>query len=242
MPMKGLEIGNGNFSLLPAGNVAGTVRNIYPHSEDWVFVLLFFLFLFYAFSINRSFGWIRESISGLGKVRSRSSIFSNSTQTEYNSRHLLTIGGILTLSLFVYIEINNANEPVRLITWFWLMLATTGFLIIKDLIFRIVGYVFFDPSSFKAGKDMYFFAFDLLGILLYPFILLRIYWENQDHQLLIIIALFFMLLLPLGLVLKLIQIFYRNFLDLFYILLYLCTLEIIPAFLLFQVYRAIIKG
>ena len=75
---------------------------------------------------------------------------------------------------------------------------------------------------------------------LFPILILYTYQpENWQYPLematLILIGIFYIVL-----IIKLFQIFFHKSIVSFYLMLYLCTLEILPLIILFQVYRLLI--
>lgn len=219
----------------------GILRNDTFRNENWVFATVLVLFLFLIFAVNRSYGWIIESITNFTRVKTRSSLFSSSTQSEYKARHLLTLFTISVVSLTAYVLIRPFEYKIFISTYSLLFASFFVFVILKNLIFNFLAYTFFDKELFRLAKDQYYFLFALLGITLFPIILVRIYLPEINHHNIIYLALIIASVYPLVLFIKLMQIFSGKFLELFYILLYLCTLEIIPLAFLFRLYNFILK-
>ncbi len=191
------------------------------------------------FSISRSANLLIDSIKTFFQVKERSSIFSKATVNDFRFKILIIIFSIGVLSFYAYLVINY-NEGFY-ITGYFLFYATTAlFLIIKSLIFDLIGYVFLDNSSLKHAKESYFNIISFLGISLFPVLTLRIYVSAQFVNIINIIALILCILAIILAIIKLFQIFMHKVVASFYIMLYLCTLEILPLFILFQVYKLII--
>ncbi len=219
----------------------GSLRNETFRSESWVFAVVLFLFLFFIFSFKKSFGWIKESISNFSRVKTRASLFSNATQSEYSSRHLLTVFSIGVLSLLIYILNRPFDSKIYFEIYLMMFGAILFYIIIKHLIFNIIAYTFFEKEISKLVKEQFYLLFSFLGITLFPLLLARIYLPDINHQTILIITLSIAFIYPLILVIKLMQIFSGKFLELFYILLYLCTLEIIPLALMSKLVGFIIS-
>ncbi|MDO9634327.1 MAG: DUF4271 domain-containing protein, partial [Paludibacter sp.] len=212
-----------------------------PQTENWVFGIVFMLFIFLVFSINRSYSWIVDAIKNITKVRTRSSIFSKTTVDEYQSRFLLTVFSVGVITLYLYLSINT-SDTITLSKYLLLFLIGLFFLLIKEYVSKLIGYVFIDPELYKAGKENYYNTLSFLGFLLFPLLVLKIYFHDgmnvkifdQTALILSVSALFFIIV-------KYFQIFFQKLLDFFHIMLYLCTLEILPLIIMYQLYKWIVK-
>lgn len=211
------------------------------NNENWVFGVVFILFILLIIGVNRSYNWIIEAFRNITKVRNRTSIFSKTTAEEYQSRSLLLFFATGAISLYIYLYL-VADGRLSISAFLMFFLAGLVFLFIKTQIMNFLAYVFFDAEVLKLAKENYFNTLSLLGFLLYPFLILAIYMNpainNNTLNLIVVIislsAFFFMAT-------KLFRIFLHKILDFFHIMLYLCTLEILPLLGMFQVYKLIIK-
>ena len=212
-----------------------------PQNESWIFGVVFILFIFLIFSINRSYSWIIDSLKNITKVRTRNSLFSKTTAEEYQSKFLLVIFAVGVISLYVYLTFfpeSTLSLPVYLL----LVLSGLIFLLLKQAVTRIVAFTFFNYELFKTGSESYYNILSMLGFLLFPLLILKIYYyDGINVKLFDTLAVIFTLSAFFFMTVKLFQIFYRKILDFFHILLYLCTLEIIPLISMCQAYKWIIK-
>lgn len=95
------------------------------------------------------------------------------------------------------------------------------------LAFKVVGYTFSDKVGAKLWMDGFKSTQSLTGLLLLPvMILLMLYPAHASTLLIVAAALFFSVRIIF--IYKGFRIFYSNFPSIFYFLLYLCTLEIVP--------------
>ena len=95
------------------------------------------------------------------------------------------------------------------------------------LAFKVVGYTFSDRVGAKLWMDGFKSTQSLIGLLLLPMlVLLMLYPNHTDTLLIIVAALYFSVRIIF--IYKGFRIFYSNFSSIFYFLLYLCTLEIVP--------------
>lgn len=210
-------------------------------TENWVFGVVFILFILMIIAVNRSYNWIVEAFRNLSKVRNRSSIFSKTTAEEYQSKFLLTIfsTGVISLYLYLHLYIGNALSLRVFILFF---IAGLIFLFFKNLLMNLVAYVFLDPELLKIAKENYFNIISFLGFLLYPLLILRLYINTGvDVKMFDSIAVILSISALIFMTIKLFRIFLHKILDFFHLMLYLCTLEILPLIGMFQAYKLIIK-
>jgi len=211
-----------------------------PQTEGWVFILLIALFFLLVYSISRSGGMIGETIKTFFQVKDRSSIFSKATVNDFRLRLLLIIfsGGVL--SLYLYLVIFKPENPFSIRIYSYFLMITGLYLGLKSLLLDLLGYVFLSPSSLKMAKDGYFNILSVLGIILFPLLILQIYIPYTYYQIPGIISLIACLSACILVIIKLFQIFFHKTVATFYIMLYLCTLEILPLIILYWVYKLIV--
>jgi len=210
-------------------------------TENWVFGIVFILFIFIIIAVNRSYNWIIEAFRNLSKVRNRSSIYSKTTAEEYQSKFLLTIFSTGVISLYLYLHL-NAGNTLSLTVFMLFFMAGLIFLFIKNHLMNLVAFVFLDPELLKTAKENYFNIISFLGFLLYPLLILRLYINTDvDVKMFDSIAVILSLSALIFMTIKLFRIFLHKILDFFHLMLYLCTLEILPLIGMFQAYKLIIK-
>lgn len=209
-------------------------------NEGWVFIaLLFFLFLL-LISIQKSSGAFFGNIKALFKRKD--TIMSRSVSVvnlfEYKVYFTFFILGVI--SLFVQEYFFVSIQGFHLLSFIKIFGITSAFYIVKILLIEFIGNVFFNKRLVKTFKESYFSLVCLFSCLLFPLLILKTYCEcgltiQYDY-----IAGFLLLFFYILLFTKVFLIFFTKILDVFYIFLYLCTLEILPLFMLFRVYNLVI--
>jgi len=227
------------LALIPKGFL-GTPHPSLPQTEGWVFGILLLLFFLLIYSISRSTGLIAETVKSFLEVKERSSIFSKATVNDFRLRFLLTMFSIGVFSLFAYLLMFHSDTTFSIKTYGFVLVSTSVFVGLKSLLFDLMGYVFLSPSTSKMGKEGYFNILSLLGVSLFPFLILRIYVPTHLYDITEIISLVLCVGAAILVIIKLFQIYFHKIVASFYILLYLCTLEILPLIVLYRVYSLII--
>ena len=224
---------------IPRGFV-GIPHPSLPQTESWVFIVIVLLFFLLVFSVSGSAGLIAETMKSFLQVKERSSIFSKATVNDSRLRLLLVSFSICVLSLYVYLMVFNPSGHFSIKNYGFLLIATGLFFGIKSLIFEMIGYIFLTPSTLKMGKESYFNIVSILGVILFPLLILQIYVPSGLYNMTEMISLIMCLSACILVIIKLFQIFFHKTVASFYILLYLCTLEILPLIVLFRVYKLIL--
>jgi hypothetical protein len=227
-----------NHNVLFSGiELPGSFQN-----EDWVAAVLFILFLFGVFAFASSRQFILAGIVDLFKRQNDNYLSRKLTYSDFFSRILLLLNTIGVFSLFVYSGMSPTTDAsVKL--YVELTTITAGFLVLKYLSIQFVGFIFLTREQTRQSVLIYFRLLILSGLLLYPVLVLKIYFLNgMASNVFNILAVTIVGLLFIFVTIKIFQIFYLKILDFFYILLYLCTLEILPFTGLFQVYELLIRN
>ena len=229
------------IALIPRGFI-GIPHPSLPQTESWVFVLLFILFFLLVYAILQSSGFIIDTVKTFFQVKERSSIFSKATVNDSRSRFFLIVFSISVLSMYAYCVVHGQNTGFMFKEYACFWVITAIFFALKNLIFDVMGYVFLAPVSKKMTKDSYFNVLSILGIVMYPLLILQIYIPNNYTNIVEITGLVVCVIACILVIIKLFQIFFRKIVASFYILLYLCTLEFLPLFLLYQVFRFVLRS
>ena len=212
-----------------------------PQTESWVFLVLLGFFFLLVYAVSQSSGYITETAKTFFKVKERSSIFSKATVNDFRFRFFLIIFTIGVLSLYAYLIQFKVGSHFLLKEYGCFFVVTTLFVILKHFSFNLIGYVFLPPAGLRMAKESYLNVVSFLGIVLYPLLILQIYIPSHYASFAGIASLSVCFIACILVIIKLFQIFLHKFVASFYILLYLCTLEILPLVLLYQVYQFALK-
>jgi hypothetical protein len=223
----------------PRGHL-GIPHPPFPQTDVWVFGVLLFLFVLLIFSISQSSSAISETIKTIFQAKERNSLFGKTTISNFRFRFFLIEFSVGVISLYAYLFFLTPGTSFTILKYGYFFLATSLFFGLKSVLFSILGYVFFDFKDLKMAKESYFNIMSLLGVALFPIIIFQIYLPYNIESISQIISLVLFVIAYVFVVIKLFQIFFHKIVASFYILLYLCTLEFLPLFALYQVYNLIV--
>lgn len=221
---------------IPRGFV-GALHPALPQNEMWVFLVLAALFFIAVFSISQSSGLVSELSKPFFQITDRSSLFSKKTITDIRFRFFLILFSIGVISLFAYVSLSDAAVEFTFLRYTYFFGVTALFFGVKSLSIDIVGNVFVDTKSLKIAKESYSNIVSFLGLSLFPVLLIQIYLHHNYHYIVSIIGALCCVAAAILVIIKLFQLFYHKLLASFYILLYLCTLEILPLIALYWAYK-----
>ncbi len=224
-------------SLLSVGRVNGIVSNSHPSNEPWVFIVLLFFFVLFVFLVYSSDGILIGNLRNFVSEDEKSTNFFSvdRLRTNYFST-LLNCFSVGVFSLFIYLLLYNTEKSFGAVNFFQLMAVTVSFYLFKIISFRVLGFVFFQKSVTEHIIKVYFNLFHLFTFVLYPVIIAYVYLPSFSKEYLIGVSVLLFLLFFIFLIIKLFQYLFTKTIAFLYIILYLCTLEVIPFGVLFRVY------
>lgn len=233
---------SGNDSLRMQKPIIGNEGKSHPPlpaNEMWVFVALMILFALLAFNFRRFSALIADQTKSFFKKEDTivRRFFSSINTLRFKSQFLLFSIGVF--SLYVYILFYNPTDAFRLVTFLKILGVTSGFYLLKVLTVDFIGYVFFDTRKTKIFKDILFNLSTLLFIFVFALLIAKIYLLPIFDFPIDCVGIFLLVFFYILLFIKVFIIFYTKALGVFYIFLYLCTLEILPLLILFWVYHFI---
>ncbi|MCL1867929.1 MAG: DUF4271 domain-containing protein [Paludibacter sp.] len=205
----------------------------------WIFAGLLLLMFLPILVFNKSNSFLKDSFSMIFKEK-RHQVFRSFHTLSPAAIVLMSIFFVISLSLYISNFVFSEKTDFSYIKLGWILGITTAFVLIKVLINSFLAYVFFDKASVRTVNVNYLNILSLSGFLIFPLLILRIYSVSELYFYIDFATAIILLISILLIILKFFILFYSKFIDLFYILLYLCTLEILPFFILFRVYQIIV--
>lgn len=205
-------------------------------STPWAGLVIFIslLSLITVFSVNRNH-YIAQ-LHNMKSSRARTMIY-HVEQTSFLADIFLWIVVVLCFSLFAYsfYKIYNAGSDIGILHFLYIILLSASALGLKWLLFFILGNVLNLKEKQANYSRSYFIATALLAIVLMLLTIAVIYMPRMSSITFYSVAILLYALFLIFVLFKVIQIFYEGLGTLFYIFLYLCTLEIMPTMLVLKV-------
>jgi hypothetical protein len=238
------------FTILPGKKVnilaeknTHSIKDMYPgqegtpvyrgiQTEIWFTPLMFLMFIAYGLVFFRKKKMLLQDIKEFFTLSFKSDAFKKNSFTDnYRSKIVLTCTGIINISLFAFFAVsrlfNYDTENIPLV-FVLLLAATTLYLWFKIAMIKLICYVFLDKRSSFIGRKTFYSLFRFLGILLIPVVLFLAFGSIAGSIPVIYAGLFFGICLLILYISKITAFFFQDVFSLFYLILYLCTLEILP--------------
>lgn len=207
-------------------------------SDDYVTLALLLGFFFVVWVVSRSRHFLREQVKAFFFTSRRENLFAPRGGTELNGRLFLVLqtSFILGILFFDYTqvcqtEVFNQVSPYRILIASTLVCGV--FYALKTMLYAFVNAVFFDRDQRVQWNHAYLLCVFALGVSLFPLALLVVYFDlgyrSMTAAFLCLLAVDKLLLLY-----KCRVIFFKGTLGWLHLILYFCTLEIMPLAILLR--------
>jgi hypothetical protein len=194
-------------------------------------ILIAWLKLFYNKFLN-------QIIQSLTNFQLSAKLFRDQNIFTRRVSFVLNLNFVLAISVFIYLSFGNFNIiPFKHNDFISLLIyigAITGILLIRYIVLHLVGYIFNKQREFQEYLHEILMIYKNLGIFLIPLIF-GIAYIHEDVR----IYLFYLggLMIFVALIIRIVKgfkILINKDVLIFYLILYLCTLEILPLLIFYR--------
>ena len=229
------------ISLMIAWIIAGVEGMPIPYAprvDDVITIVLLCCFFLSSYVLSRSRKFLLQLVKDFLLHRERTSIFATSTATDMRYLLLLILQTCVLAGVCFFSYFNDVQPGlVQHVPPFVLLGVYAGtcllYLFVKWLVYSFLGWIFFDESVTDAWLESYSTLLYYLGFALFPFVLFIVYFD-LSLQFTVIIGLFLVFLTGILILYKWLKLFCNNLYGSFLLILYFCSLEIVPCFMLYQ--------
>lgn len=223
---------------LLAGGMKGKPIHYMPHL-DWVNTsLLFLCAVIVCYVLSKEKKHLQQQIRYFLSSKERGSFFDDATATDMKHTialilHTCILSGFCTYHYCTYsfpALLDKVNHAILLGIFIGVMIV---YMLVKWGIYSFVNWIFFDKTRNMLWVNSYFFIIIWLGLVLLPVILLSVYFSLLPPTSFLLIALA-VFLAKILLFYKCFSNFFQRIHGLFHLILYFCTLEILPDLLLWK--------
>ncbi|MFV0332105.1 MAG: DUF4271 domain-containing protein [Dysgonomonas sp.] len=199
---------------------------------DGIFCLLLICVLFFAYIYRGGISFLKENLTFLFSPQKASRTYGLAAVKEMVYSYFLVFQFVVLVSVCVYdviIEYETPGysngRPLTTILSYIVLIAL--FLGVKDMIYKIIGYIFDFQKTISLWRRTYMVSVEILGILYFIPTLLLIYSSYYHTQILVFMLILF-LLVQIILFYQIIVFFINQKFNFLYLIAYLCTFEILP--------------
>ena len=208
-----------------------------PMNDPVIVGLVLIVFLLFAFTFKKGIKYLGEVLRNSLNVKERQNLFNDTTVRETQLRAVLLIMTFISEG-FCLFELVSRHIP-SLSEMIGIGICCGGviafcYYYLQKWIYTGIGRLFTDATHTRKWIDSFVSINSLIGIPLAMSILAMTFIPPLE-KIMFVTAVFIYLISRILFIYKGFKIFYRNILDLFYFIVYLCALEITP---LFWVYRS----
>ena len=213
-----------------------------PQTDNFLASVLLLCFLISAFTLAHSHKYLLLQLKWFVFHKERISIFASSTVTDMRYLMLLILQTCILVGIYLFnfscdmYPILPEIQPAYKVVGVYIG-ACIAYFLLKWLVYSFVGWMFFDKNRTSVWMESYSSLVYLSGFILFPFVLLLIYFDFQLKTL-VIIGLILLFAAKILMFYKWIKLFSNTLSDFFLLILYFCALEIVPCLI---VYSGLIK-
>jgi hypothetical protein len=220
-------------TLLPEEPISGRVQ-----TQNMGFILFMLCFFILIYQVGRNTKLLLAMGGKLLGSRSQAISFEVFTGQSLNIM-LFCIPTVLLASIILYCK--GVSDGILLMELSAEMFAFLGFtflllglfIVYKYLTYAFISYIFFDKETERRWNDTFSSAICVSGVILFFPALILFYTEQIDAYG-VYFVLFYFIILQILLLYRQFELFFNKKGGWIYFILYLCTLEMIPLFLLYK--------
>lgn len=199
--------------------------------EVWFVPLMFILFFGFGMVLTSRLGYIIQAIREFFYPKGRSDVFSDHITDEFGFKSAMTALSFSTITIFSQLALTQlfhvggyegGTACLRIFAIYFIYVA---FKIVATLYLCTI---FFDKSTFSVVRHSYATIVFALCTTLFPITLIASFTEVHIARYALIAGCVVCAIAVLLYLYKILSIFFNGLTSIFYLILYLCTLEILP--------------
>ncbi|MBR1732236.1 MAG: DUF4271 domain-containing protein [Alloprevotella sp.] len=208
-------------------------------NDDFVTSALVLSFFFIIWVIARSRNYLHGKLTNFFRAQESENMFTPQVETELRGVPFLIFQTCFVMGVLAFDILQEILPPgvTKGVSPYALLLAATllcfTYYLLKVGLYRFVNTVFFTRETVGRWHDLYLLSILSTGLCLFPIALLVVYFDlSLRHTLLAVAAI--LALAKLLLFFKSFHVFSRDEATVFHIILYFCTLELLPLYFLWS--------
>lgn len=227
-------------TTMPAPYMSGKepqARINHPGHDSGIMILLSITFLLVSFNYNSYRRMLTTYLQSLWNVRRRANAFDEHTTNERSLIAILIFQLCIYAGILISAQINTITpiNPDKIFVTTCSMMGLYGLYYIFQLIsYSTIGWVFSDNGGLSQWIKGFNASHIFLGFALMIPTVISIFYPTTTGAMLTV-AIILYIIARLMFIFKGFRIFYNNIYSLFYFILYLCTLEIIPVIFVHEI-------
>jgi len=205
---------------------------------DWAILLITLLFVLLASIRTSSEKYLGQLSQSLYNKNTASRMFRDKVNNLMDITFRLDTFFILVVGILIYHTVNFFMEPSSDTTLVICALSVAVFLVyvfIKFILYRLSGYIF-DVNSETQEYIFYTKSSNrIIGLILFPVIIALFILRGDPAEYLLIVGWSVFVIVNIINILRCIKMIAKKVFSIFYMILYLCTLEILPLLIVWKI-------
>jgi hypothetical protein len=206
--------------------------SVYDMSPDWLMGIIIICLIVLAWLKLFYHKFINHTVISFWNFQLSKKEFRNRNIFARRVAFILNLNFILIGGLFIYLVLNHLQiNPLQLKPFPYYLCLTiilASLLLIRHILLIMTGYIFNRQEYFKEYLHQIFLIYKNIGIYFIPLVIAIAYVHDNLRIYLIITGLVLLVMAYLFRFVRGIQIIIKKDVLIFYLILYLCTLEILP--------------
>ncbi|MDR1561843.1 MAG: DUF4271 domain-containing protein [Dysgonamonadaceae bacterium] len=211
--------------------------------QDYGFLIFLFCFFIFVYQLSSRRKMISDMMKSLFRGGPHYSIFKESVGNETLDKVLFCLQSMLLISTIILSIASQVLDieltTIRMFRYILLVFsALIAFGIFKFLSVMFTGHVFFSREQGKQFNEDFVSIISLIGVAIFVPALFMFYIKDLYYfgMIMVLITLSIAFFVAMW---RLYRVFFSHNTLLFYFILYLCTLEIVPLYLLYKIIECI---
>lgn len=230
-PIRDIAWAHEEIPWSPTG-IAGDPVDYEFRNDDYVTSLILFSFFIMAWVFASSWKFLRRQIKDFFYTRERTNLFAEREDNILRGRPFLVLQTSFFIALIFFASTRTYLPDVFTQVSAYLILGTATlvsliYYLAKLILYNVVNHTFFSPAKCKQWNDIYLLSVLFTGCALLPVTLFVVFFDIPP-QYIAIVGVLLLSVIKISLLYKCHGIFFRTRLGGMHLILYLCTLEIIP--------------
>lgn len=214
------------------------------HQEVWFVPLMLLMFWGFGMVLSSRFSYIVQATREFFYPKNRSNVFSDRITDEFGFKSAMTVLSFSTITLFCHFastDLLHYHSQYSFHSLWMMLFLFIGYVAFKLLSIFYLCTIFFDKGIFKVVRHSYATICFALCMALFPIVILASFADHAIARYALILGCVFCAITVLLYLHKIVSIFFNGLISIFYLILYLCTLEILPTIVLIEGMRNWVK-
>jgi len=216
---------------IPEGEYGFVPKPKTPYIADWTIIIILALFILLASIRTASEKYVVQLFQSIFNKKVALRLFREKVSTLLNIAFRLDLFFYLVTGLFVYQVVNHFSEfsiDESLIYCGIIVVAFFLYMATKFTLYRITGVIFDTNSEIREYLFHAKTGNRVMGIILFPVVLFLFIIKGNQAEYLLYFGIALALILTIISILRSMMIIAQKVFSVYYMILYLCTLEILP--------------